>query len=94
MKSIRIGPFDYELKVLPEMHFNGSVLWGRIEYPTATIEIAERLQVPQREQTMWHEILHALLTHAGMTLENEEMVVEMLSHGIVQVLRDNEGLMS
>ena len=39
--------------------------------------------------TLWHEILHGIRNHAGLEIENEEVIVDMFAKGIYQVLQDN-----
>lgn len=91
--SVRIGGIEYDVQMEDVVRIGTELCYGSISYPDTTILISEGDCGGHQHQcvTLWHEILHGLLYHACLKLENEEEVVEVLSKGIYQVLQDNGG---
>lgn len=91
---IRIGGIDYEVEEVPNLCTEDGTkrLNGHILYDSCRIRIDENLSQQTKSLVMWHEILHGILTHAGVQ-EQSEAQIEALSYGIVQVLRDNPQLL-
>jgi hypothetical protein len=87
---IKVYPFEYELEVVKDLkNDEGRELYGQILYDDGRISINERFLGTQHElYTIWHEILHGILTGAGRS-DQDELLLEVLSYGIVNVLRDN-----
>lgn len=92
-KRIRIGAIDFQIKVAKDLRDGDLKLNGWIRYDDSKVLLEKELG-PQAEYiTLWHEILHGLLTQGGIA-EQEEKIVEVLAHGIVSVLRDNPWLVN
>ena len=91
--SVRIGGVEYDVQSEEVVRIGTELCYGSISYPDALILISEGDGGGHQHKciTLWHEILHGLLNHACLKLENEEDVVEVLSKGIYQVLQDNGG---
>lgn len=91
--SIRIGGVEYEVKDnIPSLNDGQCLLYGQIDYHDNTIKLSDIAQGHQMKCiTLWHEILHGIRNHAGISVENEETVVDMFARGIYQVLQDNGG---
>lgn len=90
-KSVRIGGVEYKVKFQEIVRLDNALCYGAISYPDTTIQISETDAGKHQHQcvTLWHEILHGIINHACMKVENEEEIVEVLSKGIYQVLQDN-----
>lgn len=90
--SIRIGGVEYSILYEPNVRNGNDVCYGMICYDDTTIRLSTTDGTEHQHQciTLWHEILHGIIEHSCMEVENEEAVVEMLSKGIFQVLQDNE----
>lgn len=90
---IKIGGLDYEL--IEEYNLcaeDGTKrLNGHIIYDKCQIKVDQNLNQQVKAVTVWHEVLHGILTQAGVE-EHDEKLIEILSYGIVQVLRDNPEL--
>lgn len=80
--------FENNPKVIGEP--DGSV-WGYTSYESASIILRKGLKKQQREKTLVHEVMHALLHEMGQFeyCADEELICT-LETGIYQVLKDNE----
>lgn len=90
-ESIRIGGIEYQIKYAPNVRLGETLCYGAIDYNDSVILLSETDGTGHQKRccTLWHEILHGIREHAGMTIENEEEIVEMFAKGIYQVLQDN-----
>jgi hypothetical protein len=90
MDSIKIGPMTYQIEVVDELRDKeGRKADGIIMYKALKILIESEATVQSARQILWHEILHGILAQGGVSLKDEEVVCEVLSHGIMSVLQDN-----
>jgi hypothetical protein len=89
IKTLRICGFDYSVAFKESPIVSGELCDGSHSRSTLQIEIREALPPQMKYQTLWHEILHAIIDTAALKIENEEAVVEAIANGIVQVLQDN-----
>jgi hypothetical protein len=89
--SVRIGGVEYDIHHEEIVRIGNELCFGAIEYAESVIQISDGDGGGHQHQciTLWHEILHGLLYHACLKVENEEEIVEVLSKGIYQVLQDN-----
>ncbi len=90
-ETIRIGGTDYTVKVVKDLRDGNTGLNGHILYNNCEIRIEEDMTEHIQWVTAWHEVIHGILEHAGMSDHKEDMVCA-LGYGITQVLRDNEYL--
>lgn len=90
--SIRIGGVDYEVKKdVPALNNGENLLYGEINYCKSIIQISKLCEGEQMQCiTLLHEVLHGIRNHAGLSIENEEDVVDMFARGLYQVIKDNE----
>jgi hypothetical protein len=92
MKTVRIGALDYQVVEVERLQADDrSALIGLINTHELVIQVETRLDPQMKLTTVWHETLHGLLCQAGID-EHDEKTLEVLSYGIVQVLRDNPQL--
>lgn len=91
-KTIRIGGFDYDIVVKDELRNDQDVrLSGNIDCEALEIRVSSEITERFKPLVIWHEVIHGILQHAGIS-EHSEQHVELLAYGIMQVLRDNEYL--
>lgn len=91
-KAIRVGGIDYTIARVRGLHAeDGQKLSGHIIYDRCRIEIERDLAPASAQQVLWHEALHALLTHSGRN-QHDEGQIEVLSYGLMALLRDNPWL--
>ena len=92
MKTIRIGPIDYEYALVEGLRNGNDKINGQISYNDCCVEIEACLSDQAKRQTLWHEIIHGILTHAGIKSDEKEDLCEAISFGVMAVLRDNPEL--
>lgn len=90
-KSVRIGPYDLDLRVVEKME--GDDDWGSFIAHQGIEVRAEQPNDIFALDTVLHEVMHAI--YEGALLEagdKEERVVAAMASGMVQVVRDNPDL--
>jgi len=93
MDRVKIGPTVFEIELVERLVGpNNEKLDGIIKYGDSKILIEDSFSNQHTRQVLWHEILHGILTQAGISLDNEEVVCDALSYGILNVLQDNSWL--
>ena len=90
MDKLRIGAIDYSVKRVKRL-WDKTHNSGEIHYFDSEIILDKSLDKQQTRQTLWHEIIHAVLFN-GSYNDHDEQMVQIISNGIVQVLRDNPEL--
>lgn len=90
-KSIRIHGVEYKVEIKPNLMAGSIAAYGHIDFENALIELSDTYgtEHQKRCQILLHEILHGIREANGMTIENEEAVVDMFAKGLYQVLQDN-----
>lgn len=85
----KVGAIDYEVKDMDYVEIDDNKNYiGKCTYTNSTIEIVKGLSKTRREQTLIHELLHAMLNEAGISNHDEDLVNRL---GIVlhQFIIDN-----
>ena len=95
-KKIRINQKDWTIQVVPSNHPRlGKGNWGRCQWEEQTIYISNRLGQKNFEDTLSHELLHALLDSIGFhdklldqfKTRIYEKLVDGLAHQLTPFLR-------
>jgi len=90
--KIKIGPQKFKVVHVRDLRDKKDVSYfGLITYGKSIIEIEDSIDKFSKHQVLWHEILHGLLTQAGIS-NHEESMIDALAYGIIQVLDDNKTL--
>lgn len=90
MDKVKIGPMTYEIKLVERLLGDNDVrLDGMISHDHQTIEIDSGLALAVQRQTLWHEIIHGILTQAGRCGEVQDGTVDAIAYGIFGVIKDN-----
>ena len=98
MDKIIIGPQTFEIKIIDDLHDGANSLDGHIVFGKSEIRLDSDLDKFGKLQTTWHEIIHGILSQAGLheiyskQHEITEQVVEAISYGVLRVLQDNPKL--
>lgn len=91
--TVRVGSVFYKIvKTRKKLKLNNEHCAGVIHYETLTIELDIKRSQSLVERTLLHELIHAIVKERNILLEgvdDEEIVVTELSHGLHQVILDN-----
>ena len=90
LEKIKIGGMEYQVKEVKFGESNGEVTLGECRFETAEILINENLSDDRKEQTIIHEMVHAMLFEAGSNEYDNEELVNQLGLIMYQVLKDND----
>ncbi len=89
-ENVRISGIDYKIENEENLNDGINVLSGQIDYCKSEIYLNSKYGHQNKCVTLWHEILHGILTHSNIDLgETEERIIDILAYGIYQVLQDN-----
>ena len=93
IKTVWIGGIPYSVQVRDGLisQDGTAVLWGEIIHSKQIINIDATQEPEHQVVTLLHEIMHGLLTQAGIK-EHSEQILETLSYGLVAVLFSNPEL--
>lgn len=94
--KINIGGFDYTVEENNDIAEQGS-LFGSTHHNSQKIFIKPNTTKQQKTATLIHEVMHVIWFNTGLRSrdnirEHEEEIIDALSNGIYQVLKDNKGL--
>lgn len=96
-KELKIGGFQWSVEEHKDVAHEGNV-FGSTHTQSQKFFIEPDLAIQKRDQTLLHEIMHAIWWQSGLGKiyndkehkEIEENVVHGLSMGLYQVLKDNK----
>src|SRR3990167_5111278 len=93
-KKLKIAGFNYKITHNKQVADHSSTFASTIN-AQQEINVGLGFPIQKQEQTFLHEILHAVwfcygLKEAGFKNEQEEHIVDALSNGLYQVLKDNK----
>ena len=100
-KTIKIGYQDITIERDTSTFQKQSDCYGEYEHRKNQITIQQGLSPLDEANTLLHEILHGVayinsLTQTGQPLDSEnkeEVVINTITNGLAQVLRDNKWLL-
>lgn len=90
LEKIKIGGMEYQVKEIKFGESDGNVTLGECHFETAEIFINENLSDSRKEQTLFHEMVHAMLFESGSDEYDNEELVNQLGLIMYQVFRDND----
>ena len=101
-KKIKIGYQDITIERETSTFQKQTDCYGEYDHRKNTITIQNGLEPLDEANTMVHEVLHAVayinsLTVSGQPLDTEnkeEVVINQMTNGLVQVFRDNKWLLT
>ena len=92
-KILRIGPYDIRVSVLTAEVADVEEIFGAYRHAAREIRLDVRRGSVDVAETLLHEINHAIWqTYALQERDSEERIVQALSTGQTQLLRDNPEL--
>lgn len=95
MDKIRIDAFDYEIvfkdSTCDELVVENMTCKGSIHYETKQIFISTKFPEQCQRQTLFHEIMHALIHERSINPKETdiETFVDEMAKGVIQLIRDN-----
>jgi Zn-dependent peptidase ImmA (M78 family) len=88
--KIKIMGIEYTVEEKDVVIIDGSTNYaGSVSYQHARIEILKEMSKERKEETLIHELLHAVLYESGIS-EQDEDLVNRASKVLYQVLKDND----
>jgi len=96
MATIKYNGASLDLVLSPELHHGDDEVYGLWSYSNMQIELSAALSHTARSRVLWHELTHAMLDFAGVSLtsEQEEQICHTLGNGIPGLLDNNHWLRS
>lgn len=88
-EKVRIGGRDYEIRHTENLNDGVNLAYGHIDYEQGVLRIMKGLGHEKACITLWHEMLHGVIEHFGLKIENEEEAVCVLAKGIYELMADN-----
>lgn len=90
-ETVKIAGIDYDIEFEDNLTHDGLECYGLIDYQTSTISMSLSQSEQMKLLTLIHEALHGIVFHYNVPIppEIEEEVVEALTSGLHQFLRDN-----
>ncbi len=91
--QVKIGGMVYDIRFVDDLRdANDTKLDGQYSGHKCLISLNTNLAPQSALQTLWHEIVHGIITHAGLRDQHDESLIEAVAYGVMQVLRDNPGI--
>lgn len=93
-KELKIGGFQWTVEEQKDIA-NESSVFGSTHTQSQKIFIEPGLNIQKRDQTLLHEVMHAIWWQSGLERifddrKMEEKVVHAMAMGLYQVLKDNK----
>lgn len=87
-KTLKIGNLTYAVKYKHEEDINA---YGKSSMQEGWLHLDSSMPKALQEETFFHEIIHQILDQKSYATETKnENLVDVLSSGIYQVLKDNK----
>lgn len=90
MKKVKVGGVTYKIKKVKNLVDDGEECFGICDRRDLAIKINDSINDQRYNQTLIHEIMHAVFDEAGLDLDNEEDIVNRISLVWYQVLIENK----
>ena len=91
ISKVKVGAIAYA--VIQDGTLDDVGLHGRTSFAKAQISIASGMNDAYSQHVLWHELVHVIMTHAGIPNEQQsESLIDTIAFGVLQVLVDNPGI--
>lgn len=88
-KILKIGNFKYTVKLIDETSAGDKC--GKSKLTTQAIRINNAMSKELQEETFFHELVHQILAQKSFHEEGaNEVLIDTISAGFYQVLKDNK----
>lgn len=89
--SIKIGPIDFVVEEVSSLVIDGEVVAAHVDHNQGVIKIEADFNTIVKLISLWHEVIHEILTQGGFS-DHDERMIEVLSFGIVDAIKRNSAL--
>lgn len=92
-RKVKIGGHEYEIETVKPIDMDGC--WGLVQHANCKIKLSDEIQGSRKDETLSHEILHALFQNSGLGQYlknkevNEEEVLCMFENNFYRFLVEN-----
>lgn len=93
METIQIGPMTFTIKEIRNLNDTAHDLNGSVDLSECVIKVREGIDPQVKFETIWHEAIHVILEQAGIP-NHKEKIVTALAYGIINLLKQNPGMVS
>jgi len=90
MDKVKVGGLTYKIKDEKGLTNDGQECYGLCDHQSLVISMNNKFKGQRYNQTLIHEIMHAVFDEAGLSVANEEDIVNRISLVWYQVLTDNK----
>lgn len=91
IKTFKVGGIVYSVNEKEAVEIDGDFNYrGSCDKNMAIIEIKRDMNEQKKQQTLLHELLHAMFEESGLDIDNEEDIVCQIAPVLHQVLKDND----
>lgn len=90
MKKVKVGGVTYKIKREKNLMHDQREAYGSCDHKELVIKMNDSINDQRYNQTLIHEIMHAVFDEAGLDLDNEEDIVNRISLVWYQVLIENK----
>lgn len=91
--KIKISSMEYKVTFTDEdIVLDNKLCNGTIDYENLIITLCSNRSLQRQEETFIHEVVHGIIRERNLILEDEEMIVDEISKGLYQVIKDNEDI--
>ena len=88
--GIKIGYKNYKIKLENEVYDDSrNECFGLISYDEETIRLATKFSRNLQNQTLIHELVHAIGDKFQLDINKDEKTVDLLAAGIYELILDN-----
>lgn len=88
-KEIKVGGIDYAVQI-KDIETTEGLQLGLCDFGECRIAINSRVAEARQQQTLIHELVHAVFVESGIEVEDEEDLVNRIGFTMYQVLKDND----
>lgn len=91
--KVKVGGLVYDVSFEERLlDDENTKVYGIIDYNNLTIKLEKLYSQQKNEQSLWHEIVHAICVEYNVEIEDED--VDRIGCGLYQVIKDNPDLVN
>ena len=87
--EVEIFGVTFPIEEIENLHDEGKLQWGYVTVGDPLIRVDSKLGPDEKRRTIWHEILHAILTTTGHRGEHPEGILDALALGVDMIIENS-----